>query len=203
MPTDQLNEAGIAAAATEMAKVIAKRHNELNWKNWLNEARYEEARASITAYLASTGGETRDPADLLRFAVRKIGSHSHHCSWLSYVGYRNDPLDQVLVDGLLKGVACSLKELAMRPERTRAMVEGWRTIESAPKGYPSLEEPSEWFIATGTQKGPLGAPFAVIRRCFGHGFGPWEGTGDEYYRDDFFTHWMPLPAPPFTEGEKP
>jgi hypothetical protein len=74
--------------------------------------------------------------------------------------------------------------------------DGWRDIASAPKGYPSLEEPSEWFIACGNNAGPKGVGFAVIRRVFGHGFGPWEGTGDEYYKAEFFTHWRPLPEMP-------
>jgi len=74
----------------------------------------------------------------------------------------------------------------------------WMPIETAPKGYPALEEPSEWFLAYGDKyAGPKGGRIAVIRRVFGHGFGPWECTGDAYYKADFFSHWMPLPeAPP-------
>ena len=73
----------------------------------------------------------------------------------------------------------------------------WLPIETAPKGYPSLEEPSEWFLAYGSKyTGPKGGEIAVIRRVFGHGFGPWECTGDAYYRADFFSHWMPLPEAP-------
>jgi len=68
----------------------------------------------------------------------------------------------------------------------------WMPIASAPAGYPALGEPSEWFLARGAQ-GPKGFNVAVIRRCFDHGFGPWECTGDAYYKDDFFTHWMPIP----------
>jgi hypothetical protein len=77
-----------------------------------------------------------DPAALLRFAARKLRARSHHCFWLSLVGYRQDPLDQALVDGLLKGVALSLEELALRPERTRAMMEGWleRQADHAEEG---------------------------------------------------------------------
>lgn len=75
----------------------------------------------------------------------------------------------------------------------------WQTMETAPKGYPALEEPSEWFLAYGAKyAGPKGrgAKIAVIRRVFCHGFGPWECTGDAYYKEDFYSHWMPLPEPP-------
>lgn len=88
----------------------------------------------------------------------------------------------------------SLKPLVEAGERTK-----WQPIESAPKGYPSLEQPSEWFLAAG-KPGPRGANIAVIRRVFGVGFGPWVCTGDAYYKSDFFTHWQPLPAPPAEWG---
>lgn len=68
----------------------------------------------------------------------------------------------------------------------------WQPIETAPKGYPSLGDPSEWFLACGNP-GPKDARVAVIRRVFHSGYGPWQCTGDACYRDDFFTHWMPLP----------
>jgi len=71
----------------------------------------------------------------------------------------------------------------------------WQPIETAPKGYPALGDPSEWFLAYG-KRGPKNATIAVIRRCFGHSFGPWECTGDAYYEHDFFSHWMPLPEFP-------
>lgn len=83
-----------------------------------------------------------------------------------------------------------------QPRSTPSNPGGWRAMESAPKGYPSLENPSEWFLARPAKRseGPKGKPPAcVIRRCFGHGFGPWECTGDAYYRADFFDAWMPLP----------
>lgn len=85
----------------------------------------------------------------------------------------------------------SLAALRMECERMREALT-WRPIESAPKGCPALEQPSEWFLARG-KPGPKGFSIAVIRRCFGNGFGPWECTGDAYYKADFFTHWMPLP----------
>lgn len=72
----------------------------------------------------------------------------------------------------------------------------WRPIESAPKGYPSLGKPSEWFLARPANgyEGPKGkVPATVIRRVFNRGFGPWECTGDAYYKADFFDAWMPLP----------
>lgn len=73
----------------------------------------------------------------------------------------------------------------------------WQDISTAPRGYPSLGDPSEWFLAYGDKYvGPNGGRIAVIRRCFGHGFGPWECTGDAYYKEDFFSHWMSLPEPP-------
>ena len=81
-------------------------------------------------------------------------------------------------------------------------IANWRPIETAPKGYPALEEPSEWFLAYGDQyDGPMGGKIAVIRRCFGHWFGPWECTGNAYYREDFFSHWMPLPEAPSNQQE--
>lgn len=74
----------------------------------------------------------------------------------------------------------------------------WQTIDTAPKGYPALEEPSEWFLAYG-KHGPKDFRIAVIRRIFGVGFGPWQCTGDAYYTADFYSHWMPLPEPPSGE----
>lgn len=83
-----------------------------------------------------------------------------------------------------------------------ATYSNWLPIETAPKGYPALEEPSEWFLAYGDKyAGPMGEKFAVVRRCFGHGFGPWECTGNAYYREDFFSHWMPLPEAPSNQQE--
>ena len=58
------------------------------------------------------------------------------------------------------------------PTESALLYGEWQSIETAPKGYPSLEEPSEWFLAYGDKyAGPNGGKIAVIRRCFGHGFG--------------------------------
>jgi len=92
-----------------------------------------------------------------------------------------------------------------RDERIAAL-EGervWQPMETAPKGYLALKEPSEWFLAQSAKKynGPTSANVAVIRRVFGIGFGPWEGSGEEYYKEDYFTHWMPLPKSPEGKDE--
>lgn len=87
---------------------------------------------------------------------------------------------------------------------SNALLGAWLPIGTAPKGYPALEEPSEWFLAYGDKYlGPKDGKTAVIRRVFGHGFGPWECTGDAYYKADFFTHWMPLPEAPNATLEPP
>ena len=91
-----------------------------------------------------------------------------------------------------------LKARLAAAEAKSAELEGlleWRTMDTAPKGYPAIEQPSEWFLVCG-RKGPNDFNIAVIRRCFGHGFGPWECSGDAYYKADFFTHWMPIPSWP-------
>lgn len=76
-------------------------------------------------------------------------------------------------------------------------------IDTAPDGYAALGEPSEWFLALASQKymGPQGSRWAVIRRIHNVGFGPWEGSGEEYYKADFFSHWMPLPEVSTEEKE--
>ena len=79
---------------------------------------------------------------------------------------------------------------------SNAGVMPWQPMETAPKGYPSLEDPSEWFMAWAKKKGPAGGRWAIVRRTFHNGFGPWQGTGDEQYKKGFFSHWMPLPEPP-------
>lgn len=71
----------------------------------------------------------------------------------------------------------------------------WRPIETAPQGYKSLGEPSEWFLARPAKKsiGPKGHPPAyVVQRVYGIGFGPWVCTGDAFYKADFFDAWQPL-----------
>lgn len=100
--------------------------------------------------------------------------------------------DQTRIDFRQSIAAIIRKHSAVSPKAEA----DWQPIETAPKGYPALEEPSEWFLAYGPNRGPRGAKWAVIRRCFGHGFGPWECTGDAYYKADFYTHWKPLPEPP-------
>ena len=91
-----------------------------------------------------------------------------------------------------------IEDLTTRLSQVEA---GWQPIETAPKGYPALGDPSEWFEAYGPSTGPTGSRRAIIRRVFGNGFGPWLGTGDEYYRAEFFTHWRPLClAPVLSEG---
>ena len=83
-------------------------------------------------------------------------------------------------------------------DQLEAAMPAWKPIETAPKGYPALEESSEWFIALSAKKydGPTSSNASVIRRVFNIGFGPWEGSGGEYYKKDYFTHWMPLLEPP-------
>lgn len=71
----------------------------------------------------------------------------------------------------------------------------WIPIETAPKGYPGMEEPSEWFLGFSPVHGEQ-----VIRRHFNIAFGPWGSRDETYYKADQFTHWMPLPPPP--SGEK-
>lgn len=94
-------------------------------------------------------------------------------------------------------ILCDVWDVAAETERMRALWAGWQPIETAPKGLPANSEPSEWFLAYGTKyRGPVGGKIAVIRRVFNVGFGPWECTGDANYKEDFFSHWMPLPPVP-------
>lgn len=96
-----------------------------------------------------------------------------------------------------KDVSCDIWDIAAEVERMRGLWAGWQPIETAPTGLQSLGEPSEWFLAYGDKyRGPTGGKIAVIRRVYGIGFGPWECTGDANYKEDFFSHWMPLPPVP-------
>jgi hypothetical protein len=102
---------------------------------------------------------------------------------------------------LYKNLAVTVKrmnELEVENERLREKMR-WQPIESAPKGYPALGDPSEWFIGWSKNNGPVWSHWAIIRRTFYNGFGPWQGTGDEQYKADYFTHWMPLPKRPKAE----
>jgi hypothetical protein len=86
--------------------------------------RAEADRIEKGGAAASASAQWRpDPAELLRFAARIIGGNSHHCHWLNAVGYRSDPLDQALVNHVLKGAADSLEWLAQNPDKARGMME--------------------------------------------------------------------------------
>lgn len=37
---------------------------------------------------------------------------------------------------------------------------------------------------------------------YGNSFGPFQGSGDEQYKADFFSHWMSLPDGPGGEKEE-
>jgi hypothetical protein len=81
------------------------------------------AKNAHTEIAAAPAQWRPDPAELLRFAARKIGMNSHHCLWLNAVAYRSDPLDQALVNHVLKGAADSLEWLAQNPDKARGMME--------------------------------------------------------------------------------
>lgn len=68
----------------------------------------------------------------------------------------------------------------------RAPAEGWQDIESAPKDRPVL-------VAWADK--PTWAPVTAYP-----GDGQWTDEDGGIYRTP--THWMPLPAPPATEGDR-
>ena len=79
---------------------------------------------------------------------------------------------------------------------TTALLGGWLDISTAPKGMPANGYASEWFLAYGNQYKHMNRIAVIKRHNQDYGFGPWEGTGEEFYKADAFTHWMPLPEPP-------
>lgn len=72
----------------------------------------------------------------------------------------------------------------------------WKPIESAPIGEPGIDvgskNPSEWFLATN------GVVSDVIQRKGAPGEFSYEfhNHGDVWYGENYFTHWMPIPAIP-------
>ncbi len=91
-------------------------------------------------------------------------------------------------DECLKQTIGLSEAIKQRDEARAAFV--WHPISTSPKGSPANEVTSEWFLA----RGPKVSGAVVIRRVFGVGFGPWEGKGEEYWRADMFTEWMPIPG---------
>jgi hypothetical protein len=85
-----------------------------------------------------------------------------------------------------------------------AAMSQWQTIDTAPKGSCVGEDAgsrghSEWFLGLSR----LNKRIIQIRRLpdmNSYTFGDKEET---HYDDNFFTHWMPLPANPTNEQEKP
>lgn len=60
----------------------------------------------------------------------------------------------------------------------------WKPIESAPYG--------EWFFAWAGTKYSNITGLHIVRRCTELGQWTFEGKGDETFRPDVFTHWMPI-----------
>lgn len=131
--------------------------------------------------------------DFYRGLVSGIGAQFGDVAYISNDGSKQQDVLCLKVPELVQALRANLASITAERDRMREALE-WRPMESAPKGYPVLEKPSEWFLARGGN-GPNGFNVAVIRRCFGHGFGPWECTGDAYYKADFFTQWMQIPGP--------
>ena len=57
-----------------------------------------------------------NPDDILRAAIKAVLGCGHHCHWLPAVNYRNDPMDQQLVDAVLDNAAEAIGNMIRKPE---------------------------------------------------------------------------------------
>jgi len=82
----------------------------------------------------------------------------------------------------------------------------WLSIDTAPKGMPSMDvgsrDASEWFLGRIAANHKAGRPaYTVIRRCASPHEDRWECVGQANYPETAFDGWMRMPELGFEASE--
>lgn len=115
------------------------------------------------------------------------------CSYLNWIKFDASQFRSAANDAVTE--LRRLLDLSSRPDEGRSVPEGWRDIETAPKdGTPILA----WCVHPHARWATDDKDWCavVVTQWINHNGGGWTWYG----MTGAFTHWMPLPPPPYETG---